>query len=65
MANQDQSLSKYFRGVRAEVRKIQWPTQDELLRYTGVVVGMSLLVSFIIFVYDVVIRQLLNLVLGI
>lgn len=65
MAKQEQSNTKrYFRGVKAELNKVVWPTKEELSRYTGVVIGMSLLTSLIIFGFDVVIKQILGLLIG-
>lgn len=44
-------LVRYLRGVRAEIRKVTWPSRPVALRLTGVVlavtVGMSIALGFI------------------
>jgi preprotein translocase SecE subunit len=32
-------LAGYFRGVWEELKKVVWPTRDELLRMTGIVIA--------------------------
>ncbi len=29
------SVKDYFKGVRLEVKKVVWPTKEELIAYTG------------------------------
>ena len=38
----------YFRGVWEELRKVVWPTREELARMTGVVVATVIIFSFFI-----------------
>ena len=35
-------LITFLKEVRTELGKVSWPTNGQLLRYTGVVVGISL-----------------------
>ena len=32
------SFGEYFKGVRTEMKKVEWPTKKELVSYTAVVV---------------------------
>ncbi len=57
-------LSRYFRGVKAELKKVIWPTKKDLVNYTTVVVVMSVLMSFIVYVFDSVIRYGLSFIIG-
>jgi len=41
-------LTGYFRGVWEELKKVVWPTRDELLRMTGIVIATVLLFAVII-----------------
>ena len=41
-------LIAYFQGVWDELRKVQWPTRDELLRMTGIVLATVVLFGVII-----------------
>lgn len=38
-------ISLFFREVRAEMSKVSWPTKTQLMRYTGVVLGISLVIA--------------------
>ena len=50
-------LMEYLRGVRAELKKAEWPSRAELIRLTQVV----LLMLFIVAVYCGVLDSLLSL----
>ena len=41
-------LREYLRGVWDELRKVQWPTRDELGRMTGIVIATVILFAVII-----------------
>ena len=56
-------MKTYFRGVRAELRKVSWPTKKELLNYTAVVVGLSVIVAIIVWILDIIINGGLQLII--
>ncbi len=56
-------LTSYFRGVRAEMRKVVWPSGKELLNHTGIVIAISLIVSVIVYLLDLGIHGVLQLFL--
>ncbi len=56
-------MKTYFRGVRAELRKVSWPTKKELLNYTAVVVGLSIIVAIIVWILDIIINGGLQLII--
>ena len=31
------SMKEYFKGIKTETKKVVWPTRQELISYTGVV----------------------------
>ncbi len=41
-------MAEYFRGVWDELRKVQWPTRDELVRMTGIVLATVIIFAVII-----------------
>lgn len=53
-------FSSYFRGVRSEMKKVVWPSRKELINYTGVVVGLSALISIIVYILDLGIHGILK-----
>lgn len=57
-------LAKYFREVRAEMRKVQWPDRKELVAYTNVTLLTVAVVSVFIFLIDLVFSGVLKLVMG-
>jgi preprotein translocase subunit SecE len=47
-----EKLKKYFKETLAEMRKMTWPTKDELIGSTIVTIVVSILVSIFIGVVD-------------
>ncbi len=45
-------LSKWFREMRSELRKVVWPSGKQLLNNTLVVLGVALLVGIVIWILD-------------
>ncbi len=56
-------MRTYFRGVRAEMKKVSWPTKKELLNYTAVVVALSVLVAVIVWILDIIINGGLQIII--
>ncbi len=57
-------FQNYIRDVIAELRKVTWPTREELKGSTITVVIFSLMCSFYVFLVDYVLGQLVHLILG-
>ncbi len=49
-----EKLRKFFREIRAEIRKIHWPNRDELLGATGVVLIILGVTGVYFFLLDMV-----------
>lgn len=45
-------ISKYFRGVAEEARRIRWPDQKTLWKAVGVVLSISLIAALFIVLSD-------------
>lgn len=56
-------ISKYFKGVRSELKKVIWPDKNKLINYTGVVILLSTIVSLVVYVLDIVIHRALALII--
>ena len=50
--------------VKAELSKVSWPTRQQLLRYTGVVLGICLFFAIFLGGIDSVLTWLVALVVG-
>lgn len=49
-------MNTYFRGVKAELKKVIWPTKKELINYTGIVIIISAIVAITVSVLDLLIQ---------
>ena len=56
-------VGTYFRGVRAETKKVLWPSKSDLINYTGVVIFISVIVGLVVWVLDLGIHRLLTLII--
>ena len=45
-------VSKYFRELRSELKKVVWPTPQQVLKNTLIVAVCVLIVGIFIFVFD-------------
>ena len=45
-------IKEYFKGVRSEIKRVVWPTKEELIKYTIAVVGMLLFFGILIALVD-------------
>ncbi len=43
---------KFLREVRNEMKKVTWPTRQQLIAFTGVVLVAVILVSCLIWIFD-------------
>ena len=56
-------MGAYFRGVKAEMKKVIWPSRKELLNYTGVVILISAIIGLVVWVLDLGIHRILSLII--
>jgi preprotein translocase subunit SecE len=50
----DNALLRYFRDTRAELGKVTWPTREEGIRLTGVVLAVTTVAALALFSVDTV-----------
>ena len=53
-------IKEYFAGVRSELKRVVWPTREELIRYTMAVVGMLVFFGLLIGIVDALIVPALD-----
>jgi len=56
-------FKKFFREVKAELKKVSWPTRQDLVSYTGIVFVSVIVVSALIWVIDSVFNQVLKFII--
>ena len=59
-----QKIKKYLKETVAELRKMTWPTKDELIGSTIITVVVSLIVSLFIGVVDRVLTLIIKTIFG-
>jgi preprotein translocase subunit SecE len=55
-------MSTYLGEVRTELRKATWPSKQELIAQTQVVLGLLVVIGVFIFTWDSVLGQVMRLV---
>lgn len=56
----NQDKSSFFKGVKAEYKKIQWPDKDTLIKESVAVVSISVVAAALIALFDTVIQYGIN-----
>ena len=57
-------VKSWFKGLKAEFKKIIWPDKATLTKQTGAVLAVSVALGAIIAVLDLVIKFGLNIIIG-
>ena len=53
-------IKDFLKEVRLEMKKVNWPTRKETIKYTLIVVGLSIVVAAFLGGLDYVFTTLLN-----
>jgi len=56
-------VSRYLRETRGELRKVTWPTREESWRLTLIVLGVSVVMSIFLWVFDTIFSNSIQFVL--
>jgi len=56
-------IKQFLDSVQFEMKKVSWPTWEELKGSTYVVLSLSLLIAVFLFVVDMVLTRILNILL--
>ena len=59
-----QKIIDFFNDVIKEMKKVTWPTKDELKESTMVVLATTVILATFVFLTDVVIAKIFEVVLG-
>lgn len=57
-------IVKFITDVRFEMTKVSWPTKDELLGSTYVVIILSIILALFIFASDTILTRIVGVLLG-
>lgn len=53
-------LTTYLKEVRLEMKKVNWPGREQTIRYTLIVIGVSLVVAIYLGGLDIIFTTLIN-----
>lgn len=59
-----EKIIQFFNDVLKEMRKVTWPTRDELKDSTLVVLATSIILAVFVLLVDTVMKQVIKLVVG-
>ena len=59
---EDNAIVRYFKDTRAEIAKVTWPTREEGLRLTWVVLVVTIVSTLVIFGIDFLFGLLIRLI---
>lgn len=63
-APKENRIVQYIRETRAELRKVVWPTREEAINLTAIVVGTIIVMSAFFGVVDYILTQLFRLLIN-
>ncbi len=61
---QENGLAKWYRETRAELSKVSWPTREQGLRLTGIVLLVTLISAIAIFGIDSLFSTVVRLIIS-
>lgn len=64
LARQGRGIGQFLGEVRAELRKVVWPTRREAANLTALVIALSVAVGFLLGGVDLLFSQLFRLIVG-
>lgn len=53
-------ITEFFENIKLEMKKVSWPTKDELIGSTGVVMVLWILLSIYIFASDNILQYIVK-----
>ena len=59
-----QRLSRFFREMKAELKKVSWPSRAETIKKTGIVIACVIIVGVIVWIFDGIANGLIHALLN-
>jgi preprotein translocase subunit SecE len=59
-----EKITEFINGVTKEMKKVTWPTKDELRESTTVVLVSTIVLSLFVALVDTLLTQIMKLLLG-
>ena len=58
-------MKKFFKDTKSELKKVTWPTKEQLIHNTGVIIVFIIIITIILSLLDVAFSQLFRLLTNI
>lgn len=58
-------VKRFFKDTKAELKKVTWPTKEQLIHNTGVIITFIIIITVILSVLDVAFAKLFQLLTNI
>lgn len=55
------SISNYLNETKAELKHVNWPSREQTINYTIIVIGISVVIALLLGLFDVIFSTLLKL----
>ncbi|MGH2535789.1 MAG: preprotein translocase subunit SecE [Candidatus Promineifilaceae bacterium] len=59
-ATQPNTIARYVRETRGELRKVTWPSAEESRRLTAIVIGVTIVMAIFLGFWDLVFSRLVE-----
>jgi len=56
--------TEYFKDIKGELKHVNWPTKNQTIAYTIIVIALSVLVAYFLGVFDFIFSQGLGKIIG-
>jgi preprotein translocase subunit SecE len=63
-AKKENRIVRYFKEVRAELRRVVWPSRRTTIRLTSIVFGVTVAMSLALGLIDWIFTQVFTLIIG-
>ncbi len=60
--NFKEEMISYFKGVKAEWSKVSWPTKQQVIVETGIVLAVVVFFTLVVYFMDIIFKALLDLI---
>ena len=58
-------MKKFFKDTKSELKKVTWPTKEQLIHNTGVIIVFIIIITIILSLLDVAFSQVFRLLTNI
>ncbi len=59
-----EKITKYIRATAVELKQVSWPTQQQAMLYTALVIGVSVAVSLFVGLFDFIFAKGISTLIG-